>query len=267
MQVSQILSRLGVCAWLVIGAQLVGAQALTKVERPAGVNKLMAERGQQDQALPSIKIISPKANEVVNGNDVPLKLELSGDLKGYHPHKDAVTGTGNHIHVILDNNAYEAYYDINTPFVVPNLAPGQHTLRVFASRPWHESYKNGAAFQMVSFSVVNAKAVTATRVTAKSGKPMLTYSRPKGEYKGAAADAIMIDFWLSNAKLKGGGGKMQVRCTVDGQTMLLDKWEPIWLTGWTAGKHMIQLELLNEKGQVVDNGGYNATTREITVVK
>ena len=40
-------------------------------------------------------------------------------------------------------------------------------------------------------------------------KPLLTYSRPKGEYKGADADPIMIDFWLSNAKLKGDGGEWQ----------------------------------------------------------
>ena len=267
MQASNLLSRWSVCAVLAVSAPFAAAQTLTKVERPAGVTKQMTERGQQDQALPTIKIVSPKPNEVINGNDAPLVLELSGDLKGYHPHKDPATGMGNHIHVILDNSAYEAYYDIKTPFVLTNLAPGQHTLRVFASRPWHESYKNSGAFAMVTFSVVNAKAVTATRATANKGKPLLTYSRPKGEYKGAAADPIMIDFWLANAKLKGAGGKFQVRCTVDGQVMLLDRWEPLWLSGWTAGKHSIQLELLNDKGQVVDNGGYNATTREITVVK
>ena len=36
-----------------------------------------------------------------------------------------------------------------------------------------------------------------------STQPLLTYSRPKGDYKGADADAIMIDFWLMNAKLYG----------------------------------------------------------------
>jgi hypothetical protein len=267
MSMLRTLSQLSACALLAFCVQNTYAQALTKVERPAGVKKQMTERGQQDQALPAIKIISPKPNEVVNGSDVPLKLELSGDLKGYHPHKDPATGMGNHIHVILDNNAYEAYYDINTPFTVPNLAPGQHTIRVFASRPWHESYKNKEAFQMVTFTVVNKQATASSRITVKGNKPLLTYSRPKGEYKGAAADPIMIDFWVANAKLKGQGGNFQVRCTVDGQTMILDSWEPIWLSGWTAGKHKIQLELLDGKGQVVDNGGYNNTTREITVVK
>jgi hypothetical protein len=99
-------------------------------------------------------------------------------------------------------------------------------------------------------------------------KPLLTYSRPKGEYKGADADAIMIDFWLSNAKLQGDGGDYRVRYSVDGgEAKYIDKWEPIWLTGWTAGKHTVKLELVDKSGNVVDNGGYNSTSREITVTK
>jgi hypothetical protein len=99
-------------------------------------------------------------------------------------------------------------------------------------------------------------------------KPLLTYSRPKGEYKGADADAIMIDFWLANAKLQGDGGEYRVRYSVDGgEAKYIDKWEPIWLAGWAAGKHTVKLELVDRAGNVVDNGGYNSTSRDITVVK
>jgi len=84
---------------------------------------------------------------------VDVKLELSGDLKGYMPHKDPATGKGNHIHVILDNQPYEAYYDTSQPFELRNVTDGKHTLRVFPSRPWHESYKNDGAFQMIEFTV------------------------------------------------------------------------------------------------------------------
>ena len=257
--------------WLVASvlslASLVDAQTLTKVERPENIKQQIAQRGEQDKALPALKIISPKQNEVIKGTDAPLFLSLGGDLKGYHPHKDPTTGMGNHIHVILDNNAYEAYYDIKTPFTLTNLAPGQHTVRVFASRPWHESYKNPQAFQMVTFTIVNDKPVGAQRVMAKSDKPLLTYSRPKGEYRIAENEPIMVDYWLSNAKLKGDGGKHQVRCTIDGQVMIFEKWEPVWLTGWTVGKHKVQLELLDEKSQVVENGAYNIVTREFTVIR
>ena len=101
-----------------------------------------------------------------------------------------------------------------------------------------------------------------------AAKPLLTYSRPKGEYKGADADPIMIDFWLSNAKLRGDGGDYRVRYFIDNdEARFIDKWEPTWLSGWTNGKHTVRLELLDKDGKPVDNGGYNTTTREITVVK
>ena len=99
-------------------------------------------------------------------------------------------------------------------------------------------------------------------------KPLLTYSRPKGEYKGEDANTIMIDFWLLNAKLQGDGGQYRVRYSVDGgEPKYIDKWEPIWLTGWTAGKHTVHLELVDGSGNPVENGGYNSTSRDITLVK
>ena len=101
-----------------------------------------------------------------------------------------------------------------------------------------------------------------------ASKPLLTYSRPKGEYKGADADAIMIDFWLWNAKLQGDGGEYRVRYSVDGgEAKFIDKWQPIWLAGWTNGKHSVKVELVDKAGNFVDNGGYNSTTREITVAR
>jgi hypothetical protein len=99
-------------------------------------------------------------------------------------------------------------------------------------------------------------------------KPLLTYSRPKGEYKGEDADPVMIDFWLLNAKLQGEGGEYRVRYSIDdGEAKFLEKWEPIWLSGWVSGKHRVKLELVDKSGNVVDNGGYNSTTREITIAK
>jgi hypothetical protein len=286
------------------------AQALSVVERPQSVKDKSAQRGEQDAASPALTIVEPKEGAAVTGSTVKLSLKLAGDLKGYQPHKDPATGMGNHIHVILDNQPYEAYYELGRPFELRNVSEGPHTVRVFASRPWHESYKNDGSFQMVSFTVKgggdasqptttnsgqkmadNANAAKPAASPAAAGasptpgpegkemqpsqggaveraKPLLTYSRPKGEYKGADADAIMIDFWLSNAKLQGDGGDYRVRYTVDGgEPKYIDKWEPIWLTGWAAGKHTVKLELLDKSGNLVDNGGYNSTSRDITVTK
>jgi hypothetical protein len=270
---------------LVVSSGIFAQDTLSVVERPQSIKNQMAQRGMQDQAAPVLAILEPKNGAKISGSTVKLKLGLSGDLKGYHPHKDPATNAGNHIHVILDNQPYEAHYSLETGFELRNVAAGKHTIRVFASRPWHESYKNNGSFQMVSFTVTGGGDASKPTTTASgqmmgegkdfptsqagmvnARKPLLTYSRPKGEYKGD--DPIMIDFWLANAKLKGDGGKYQVRYSIDGGApKMLDKWEPIWVSGWSAGKHSIKLELVDQKGNVIDNGGYNATTREITVVK
>lgn len=276
-----------------------GAQKLTVIPRPQKITDMMKARGEQDQAAPALKIVAPANNATINGSTVEVKLDLSGDLKGYMPHKDPATQKGNHIHIILDNQPYEAYYELNQPFELRNVSEGKHTLRVFASRPWHESYKNDTAFQMVTFTVkgggdatkptttnsgqtMASPAAGASATPAREGKdyapsqagnidpakPLLTYSRPKGEYKGEDADPIMIDFWLSNGKLQSNGGDYRVRYSVDGgEARFIDTWNPIWLTGWTSGKHSLKIELVDKSGNVIDNGGYNATTRDITVVK
>ena len=78
-------------------------QVLTEVERPQKIKDMMAARGQQDEAKPTLKILEPKADSTVTNSTVKVKLALSGDLKGYKPMMDEATHTGNHIHVILDN--------------------------------------------------------------------------------------------------------------------------------------------------------------------
>lgn len=278
-----------------------GPLNLTTVDTPQRIKDMMAARGEQDSAVPDLEITIPDDGSTIETSTVKVALTLGGALKGYVPGMDPETKMGNHIHVILDNQPYEAYYNIEEMFELRNVPDGEHTLRVFASRPWHESYKNELAFDVVKFSVKNgggdknspattnsgqqmsnvSNANTTTKATpegkdmpASSGgnidvtKPLLTYSRPKGEYKAADADPIMIDFWLANAKLTGDGGEYRVRYSINGgEAKFIEKWAPLWLQGWTAGRHSIKLELVDKDGNVVDNGGYNSTTREITVVK
>ncbi len=273
---------------------------ITIAERPQAIKDQMTARGEQDQAAPTLTIVEPKADSTVNSSTVKVKLTLSGDLKGYKTHMDPATKMGNHVHVILNNEPYEAYYNLDREFELRNVADGEHTLRVFPSRPWHESYKNDGAFQMVKFNVKNGGGDPTKPTTTDSGnkmanpsaapagsptpearslpsstagpvdptKPLLTFSRPKGIYTGPEADSIMIDFWLANAKLTGDGGEYRVRYSVNGgEARFIEKWEPIWLSGWIAGPHSVKLELVDKDGNAVENGGYNSTTREIMVVK
>jgi len=283
------------------------SQTLQILPRPQRISDMINQRGGQDDAKPVLKIVAPADQSTINGSTVRVRLTLSGELTGgYKTGKDPSTDMGNHVHVILDNQPYEAYYNLDQPFELRNVAAGKHTLRVFPSRPWHESYKNDGAFQMVTFTVTgggdsskptttNTGQVVANNNASPAGspaspaaspagegqdmpsstagdvdptKPLLTYSRPKGENKGPDADPIMIDFWLSNAKLRGDGGEYRVRYIIDDdEPRFIDKWEPIWLSGWTNGLHTVRLELLDKDNNPVENGGYNTTSRDITVVK
>lgn len=149
-----------------------GAQNLTEVPRPQKIADEMKTRGEQDNAAPTITVVEPKNNSTVNSSTVKVKLALSGDLKGYKPMKDMTTGMGNHIHVILDNQPYEAYYNLDQEFELRNVADGEHTLRFFPSRPWHESYKNDGAFQIIKFTVKNGGADQTKPATTNANQTM-----------------------------------------------------------------------------------------------
>jgi hypothetical protein len=49
-------------------------QVLSEVERPQKVKDMMAARGQQDEAKPTLKILEPKADSTVSSSTVKVKL-------------------------------------------------------------------------------------------------------------------------------------------------------------------------------------------------
>ncbi len=266
------------------------APEISVVDVPESIREKIAARGEQESAEPELVVEMPKEGETIESSTVKIKVRIAGDLKGY---KEGVAedGTGNHVHVILDNQPYAAHYMWNEGFELRNVTDGEHTLRMFPSRPWHQSYKNEKAFKVLKFSVKNGNADESKPTTDGNGnkmadakkmegadmkastagdvdftKPLLTYSRPKGEYKGDDAKAIMIDFWLSNAKLTGDGGDFVVHYSINGgPEKNITKWEPVWISGWKTGKNTVKLWLVDKDGKAVENGGYNTTTREITV--
>ncbi len=122
-------------------------QTLTLVSRPQTIADFDEEsrRARRSDADAEDRFAGKDA--VINGSKVEVKLDLSGDLKGYMPHKDPATGKGNHIHVILDNQPYEAYYELGQPFELRNVIAGKHTLRVFPSRPGTRATKMTARFR------------------------------------------------------------------------------------------------------------------------
>src|SRR5215211_5625841 len=147
----------------------------------------------------SLRFTAPQDGAAVEGNSVAPTFTITG----YPIYKDAERNKGQHIHVILDNEPYEADYDPTKPFSPENgkfnsLSPGTHTLRAFPGREWHESIKqNEGAFDMIVFNVGKP---TVTTIDKKA--PLLTYSRPKGENRFKEDPrGLMLDFYVSNANI------------------------------------------------------------------
>ncbi len=212
-----------------------------------------------DNYQPQVSILSPRKNDVLSDNTVSVRF-LVKDLPLF---KNETFGLGPHLHVLLDNRPYQAVYDASQPLVFDNLEPGTHTIRAFASRPWHESFKNEGAFAQTTFHVF-----TKTQDNSPNRDlPLLTYSRPQGTY---GAEPILLDFYLTNAPLHlvaqtdttDDIADWRIRCTVNGDSFVIDRWQPLYLKGFKPGKNWVQLEYLDEKGNPVQNV-FNNTVRMV----
>ncbi|MCS6814438.1 MAG: hypothetical protein NZ772_12845, partial [Cyanobacteria bacterium] len=209
---------------------------------------------------PQVTILSPKPDEVLTDDTVTVRFQVK-DLPIF---QDEVLGMGPHLEVILDNQPYTMVYDLSQPLVLKDLDAGSHTIRAFASRPWHESFKNEGAYAQVTFHI---GAKTGTN-TPDPKLPLLTYSRPTGSY---GAEPIMLDFYLTNAPLhmvaqtspEDDIPDWRIRATINGQSFVFDRWQPIYLKGFQPGKNWVKLEFLDENGEPVQNQ-FNTTARLIT---
>jgi hypothetical protein len=129
------------------------------------------------------------------------------------------------------------------------------TATTFVSPPAHQVLK--AEFRPAQMKVAKP---------AGPGKPLLIFNLPNGQTI-REGEAVVIDFSLENAKLKGDGGEYRVRYIVDDDEMQwIDRWEQVWLTGWVEGKHTIRLELVGPDGWPSKNGA-NIITREVVITK
>jgi hypothetical protein len=224
---------------------------LSEVNTPASIDRLAPSLA---KLQPQVAIISPQADRVLDDDRVSVKFQVSN----FPIFKSTELGLGNHLHVILDKQTYRGVYDLTQPLVFENLAPGTHTLRVFASRPWHESFKNPGAYAQTTFHVLTKTAEN----NPDPQKPLLSYSRPAGKY---GAEPIMLDYYLTNAPAHPATTEgaetiadWKIRVTINNQQFTIDRWAPIYLQGFKPGKNLVKMELLDDRGNPIPNV-YNAS--------
>jgi hypothetical protein len=215
---------------------------------PGTENQLMV-----DQNIPKVdfKMTAPKDGQTLESGD---KVEVKFDVKNYRTGREI----GQHIHIILDNEPYKAHYEGGEPFYFEGVSEGTHTIRAFPARHYHLSLKEGDVFEVATFHVKKKS----EDFSFDPSKPYLTYSRPKGTYTQEAAKNLLLDFYVQNVEL---GKDAKVLYGVDGEEQELTEWKPVLIGPLDPGEHEITLKLVDGEGKLIENGGYNNTTRKITV--
>jgi hypothetical protein len=171
---------------------------------------------------------------------------------------------GQHIHFILDNTPYKALYEPTNDVTLANNT--EHYLVAFLSRSYHESIKSKGAAIVYHFKIDekgNLKKLDDPKT------PMVTYSRPKGEYIGKDTANVLLDFYIWNCSLAADGYKIKADITNEdkpGQqlSVTLDKWESHFIQNLGTGKSKVTLTLLDKDGKQVE-GPQTTASREFTL--
>ncbi len=235
------------------------AQLSRKISEVAPPEVIQELRQSLDVYQPQVKILNPQPDQVLESN----KLKVSLQLKDLPIFEDARYELGSHLEVILDNQPQLEIYDLNQPLELSDLSPGTHTLRVFASRAWHESFKNEGAYAQTTFHVLTKS----DENNPDNNLPILTYNSPQGSY---GAEPILLDFYLTNAPLhilaednpENPIADWRIRCTINGESFIIDRWQSLYLKGFDSGQNWVKLEFLDNQGNPVKNV-YNSTVKVI----
>ncbi len=175
-----------------------------------------------DTYEPQVYIRQPQAEQIFDDTNVSVVLRVQ-DLPIY---KDETWDMGPHVELLLDNQPYGSVYDIENPITLENLTPGTHTIRVFAVRPWHESFKNEGAYAQVTFHIFAKTDENSPSVD----QPLLTYGGPVSTY---GAEPVLLDFYLTDAPLHQVArdnpaiSDWQIRYTINGENLTLKDWESV----------------------------------------
>ncbi len=194
------------------------------------------------------RILSPAYGQCVTGPDVRVQFEAGGVT---------LAPGGYNLHIKLNDEPFHVKYRGNYAHVFKNVPTGTHTVRMYLANSLHEAVPG--TLSTVTFSVAHGdhKNVIAP------GQPYLTWNLPQGEYLGADATDITLDFLLTNASLSPGG--LQVAYYVNGRRFLIQ--DNCWrrhITNLEPGLHRIQIELQDANGDLIP-GPFNSGERIIAV--
>jgi hypothetical protein len=215
--------------------------------------------------MPALAFRSPRPNEAIS------KAEAERYLVRLDVTDFALAPGGQHLHVLLDDQPYKpvdnATASVRLGDIAPDhpLAEGEHVLVAFPATRDNISIKpdqGKTPLARVAFWV------------GKPGKPRpagkeprVVLSRPKGTYNGAAADGILLDFYLIDARIGPSLGAVRASITPpvgEARTLELTRWIPHEIRNLPDGDTRVRLELLDASGARLP-GRFSAAEQIITV--
>jgi len=230
-------------------AQGSASAPIQEVAPPGAVQQLRAELTER---RPRLAITAPADGSLLPEGPWTLRLDLedwplvdAGDL-----------GLGPHLRVQLDDGAAMAV--TTTDVTMPSLTPGSHRLTVYAAWPWGEAVKAPGACRQIRIHRVAANPLALPA----AGSPQLLLVSPDGP---RTAEPVLLDWLLLDAPLQNlreGDDRWRLRVTLNGDSFLVDRQEPLWLRGWRRGGNALLLELVDPRGEPL-NPPFNSLVREV----
>ena len=166
----------------------------------------------------------------------------------------ANSAKGQHIHFIVNNGPYSAHYSDE---VLAKIEDKNSIILAFLSRSHHESVKNPNAYILKQLGEGN---------NVNLENEFIFYSRPKGTYKGADTEKLLLDFYLVNTDLDPEGNKVKISIRQNDKTydFFVDEWTPFYIEGLDKGEVSITLELLDNDGELIETP-FNPSSRTVVL--
>ncbi|MCI0382117.1 MAG: hypothetical protein L0207_03580 [Chlamydiae bacterium] len=222
-------------------------------------------------------IVFPKEEQIVR-NPVDLQLRVDGypigNTSDFDRRKKVYDDPkGQSVRVIIDEMPYfsiyksfvdtlddsSIYYKQTLNLTLPSLKSGMHVIRSFPVRSYGESLKDSGCFQASIFYIGSDD--SSFKIDLQD--PLLTYNEPQGTYSYSDTQPLLLDFYLTNARLSKDGYK--VRLIIDKKTQrILTSWQPYYIYGLSKGSHTVKLELLDSKNKIVP-GPFNSVEKKVVL--
>jgi hypothetical protein len=220
------------------------------------------------KTMPHVSVDVPGPDQFVPATFLAKKdYKVRPNVRGME-----AVGEGTYLQLIIDTVPAAPIKDLKAPIKLVDLVPGgelkdgEHVIAGFLCRANHESVKGPDGIGVNRFWTVKNSGKEY-----KSNAPMVVLSRPFGTYTGAAADDILVDWYLLNAVL--GPKDLTVRITLkgpgikeEGLVRNITDWTPYSIVSPHSGEYTITAELLDKDYNPVP-GIWNNTSRKFKVEK